>query len=145
MKDFKAASAVAHVRGGIGAPMLSGTVRFYPVTGGTLVVAHMKGLPPEAGFLGMHIHEGASCTGVDFEDTGGHYNPAGRPHPFHAGDLPPLLNCRGRAWLAVRTDRFRPVDVVGRTLVIHGGPDDFRTQPAGNAGAKIACGSIRRG
>lgn len=64
------------------------------------------------------------------------------PHPFHAGDLPPLLSCKGRAYLAVITGRFCVKDVIGRSVVIHAGPDDLHTQPAGNAGAKIGCGVI---
>ena len=92
----------------------------------------------------VHIHEGSDCGGTDFSDTGGHYNPDAREHPRHAGDLPPLLSMGGRAFLAVETGRFTPCDVVGRTVVIHGSTDDFHTQPAGNAGKKIACGVIRQ-
>ena len=79
-----------------------------------------------------------------FFDTGSHYDPSGTPHPKHAGDLPPLLLCNGGAFLAVRTDRFRVEDILGRTVVIHSGPDDFKSQPAGNAGKKLACGVIYR-
>ena len=85
------------------------------------------------------------CGGAGFPGTGGHFNPAGAPHPAHAGDLPPLLSCGGRAYLAVLTDRFTVADIIGRTVVIHGGSDDFRSQPAGDAGTKIACGVIKWG
>ena len=54
------------------------------------------------------------------------------------------MQCCGRAYLAVRTDRFRVQEIIGRTVVIHSDPDDFRSQPAGNAGTKIACGVICR-
>ena len=91
-----------------------------------------------------HIHEGGACTGDGFADTGGHYNPAGADHPCHAGDLPPLFATGGgRAELRVLTDRFSVREIIGRTVVIHSGPDDFTTQPAGNAGSKIACGVIQ--
>lgn len=134
--------AVAWVRGEKG---LRGSVTFYPVPGGTLVTAEIQGLPgSKTGFFGFHIHEGADCGGKNFEETGGHLNPQGKPHPQHMGDLPPLLENRGRAFLAVKTGRFRPEDVIGRTVVIHSDPDDFHTQPSGNAGKKIACGVIRR-
>lgn len=124
---------------------ISGTVRFYPHGGGTLVVADICGLPEsESNFFGFHIHEGIDCGGADFADSKGHYNPCNVDHPMHAGDLPPLLGCRGRAYLAVMTGRFCPAEVVGRTVVIHAHPDDFRTQPAGDSGMKIACGVIRR-
>lgn len=138
--------AVALLSGGPGLPGLSGTVRFYQERGCVLVVADVSGLPQgnPSGFFALHIHEGGDCGGEDFLHTQGHYDPTQAPHPEHAGDLPPLLLCRDGAYLAVRTDRFRAQDVVGRTVVIHSGPDDLRSQPAGNAGAKIACGVIRR-
>ncbi|MGM9526854.1 MAG: superoxide dismutase family protein [Oscillospiraceae bacterium] len=137
--------AVAYIRGGDKAPSLTGEVQFYQKNGSVLVVAHVSGLPQssETGFFAFHIHEGGSCSGESFSDTGGHYNPAKAPHPNHAGDLPPLMLCHGGAYLAVRTDRFSVRDILGRTVVIHSGPDDFRSQPAGNAGNKIACGVIR--
>lgn len=124
---------------------LRGTVKFYPVPCGTLIVAEIMGLPEsDSGFFAMHIHEGTHCTGKGFTDTGGHFNPAGEEHPRHAGDLPPLLSRNGRAFLAVETDRFDPWDIIGRTVVIHEHADDFHTQPAGNAGRKIGCGVIGR-
>ena len=58
------------------------------------------------------------------------------------GDLPPLLSDKGTAWMMVYTTRFFPEEVVGKTVVIHDMPDDFRTQPSGNSGEKIACGQI---
>jgi Cu-Zn family superoxide dismutase len=94
----------------------------------------------------MHIHEGGSCTGNaadPFADAGSHYNPEGCEHPAHAGDLPPLFSNRGTAWGAVLTDRFSVGEISGKTVIIHLNPDDFTTQPAGNSGAKIACGVIR--
>lgn len=63
-------------------------------------------------------------------------------HPEHEGDLPPLLSDKGTAWMMVYTTRFFPEEVVGKTVVIHDMPDDFRTQPSGNSGEKIACGEI---
>ncbi len=124
--------------------MVRGTVKFYQQPGSVLVVADISGLPRQDGFYGFHIHEGLSCTGIGFADTKSHFNPTGKEHPFHAGDLPPLLGCNGKAFLAVKTDRFSIHDVIGRTVVIHSGPDDFTTQPAGNAGKKIACGVIEK-
>lgn len=137
-------SAVAHIRGGADAACLSGQVRFYQERESVLVVAEISGLPQNSktGFFALHIHEGKKCGGQAFAETGGHYNPKGAAHPCHAGDLPPLMQCCGCAYLAVRTDRFRVQEIIGRTVVIHGDPDDFRSQPAGNAGTKIACGVI---
>lgn len=135
--------AVARIRGGMEAPQLSGCVQFYQEKGRVLLVASICGLPEnETGFYGFHIHQGGTCSGAEFPGTGSHYNPTDQPHPTHAGDLPPLLQFRGNAYLSFRTDRFCVKDIIGRTVVIHSDPDDFRSQPAGNAGRKIACGVI---
>lgn len=131
--------AAAHIRG----QGIEGTVWFSKHPGGTLVTAEIRGLP-ESRFFGFHIHEGERCTGEGFGDTLNHYNPAGRAHPHHAGDLPSLLSCGGKAYLEVLTDRFSTEEIIGRTVVIHSGSDDFRSQPSGNAGKKIACGEIGR-
>ena len=137
--------AVAHLMGGNDAPELRGVAKFYQKPNGVLISVHVRGLPDRdgSGFFAFHIHEGSGCGGENFSETGSHYNPLGEPHPNHAGDLPPLLSCRGEAFASFMAGRFRLKDVIGRTLVIHGGPDDFHTQPAGNAGTKIACGVIR--
>lgn len=130
--------ALAYIQGRSG---LRGTVRFSQRKDGTLVTARILGLPPE-GFFAFHIHDGPDCGGVEYANTGGHFNPANHPHPSHAGDLPPLLSCHGKAYLSMLTDRFAVAEIIGKTVVIHSGPDDFRSQPAGNAGEKIACGLI---
>lgn len=136
---FDRPDAVACVQG----LQVSGTVKFYQRCDGTLVVAEICGLPQsETNFFAFHIHEGGDCSGEGFPNTGNHYNPCEVEHPKHAGDLPPLLACNGKAYLAVLTGRFRARDVVGRTAVIHSHPDDFHTQPSGGAGTKIACGVI---
>ncbi len=140
-------AATAAIKGSRDYAAISGKVDFYNTYGGTIVVAEIKGIPKELEdhFFGFHIHEGSSCTGNaddPFADTGMHYNPEDKPHPDHAGDLPPLLGNKGTAWMAVYTGRFYPEDVVGKTMVIHSKPDDFRTQPSGDSGVKIACGEI---
>lgn len=138
--------AIAHIRGGERYPQISGTMQLHQRKDGVLVTVQVKGLPETAtNFFALHIHEGDSCGGGDFSDTKAHYNPDETPHPRHAGDLPPLLSCNGNACLAVLTDRFKISEVIGRTVVIHNAPDDFVSQPAGNAGSKIACGVIKRG
>lgn len=148
--------AAAELKGSALAPGLNGTVRFYETRGGTLVRADICGLPSyqaappggqPVGPFGFHIHEGGTC-GVGngqsaFAGAGGHYNPEGYSHGNHAGDLPVLFSNHGCAHMIVFTDRFRPRDIVGRTVIIHQNPDDFRTQPAGNSGARIACGVIK--
>lgn len=141
---FSRPGAVTCIRGDRTLPKVSGTVKFYQRGNGTLVVAHLCGLPrSETGFYAFHIHEGGDCCGEGFPNTGGHLDFCGAEHPRHAGDLPPLLACDGEAYLAVMTGRFQVKDVIGRTVVIHSRPDDFRSQPSGDAGEKIACGVIR--
>ncbi len=143
--------AVAHIRGSEDHPQLRGTAAFYPAAGGVFVVTQVCGLPWSQAACGkdifaMHIHSGAPCAGTSedpFADTGMHYNPKDCPHPAHAGDLPPLFSNRGYAFCAVFTNRFTLEQVRGRTVILHAMPDDFTSQPAGNAGKKIACGVIR--
>ena len=144
-KTYRGVNASAEIKGGKSAPKLSGSVDFIQKPNGVLVVARVTGLPESSsGFFAMHIHSGDSCKGEGFPETKGHYNPGNTPHPEHAGDLPPLLSNGGTAFLAVLTDRFSVNDVIGRTVVIHAGADDFRTQPSGNSGEKIGCGVIKK-
>lgn len=148
--NYEKPTATAKLRGGKEYESINGKADFYETYGGTVVVAEVTGIPAGMetdgkGFFGFHIHEGKRCTGNaadPFADTGGHYNPGNVAHPGHTGDLPPLLSNKGTAWMAVYTSRFFPEEVVGRTVVIHGMPDDFRTQPSGDSGMKIACGEI---
>ena len=143
-------AARALLRGDAAHPALRGTVHFYAHRGGTLTVVEVRGLPYDASpcannIFALHIHTGRSCTGTpSFSDAGGHFNPGNCPHPAHAGDLPPLLGNRGYAWQAFFTDRFTVRDIIGRTVIIHGQRDDFTTQPAGDAGPRIGCGTIMR-
>ena len=102
---------------------------------------------------GLHIHEGGDC-GADGMNAKGHFNPYGKPHgnytsaERHAGDLPSLkANKKGRANVDVELDMISlasgPGNIIGRALVVHADPDDHKTQPTGNAGARIACGVIK--
>lgn len=144
--------AVAEVRGSVDYPTIRGWVRFYQTRQGVLVAAEVMGLPVPAQnchspIFGFHIHEGEQCTGNAkdrFADAKMHFNPDECPHPYHAGDLPPLFGNHGFAWMAVLTDRFTLNEVLGRTVIIHSSVDDFTSQPSGNSGTKMACGVIRR-
>lgn len=136
-------TARAAIRGEEG---ITGDALFVQRNDGVLVTVRVSGLPGNgSGFYALHIHEGGSCSGEDFSETGGHYNPASSPHPGHSGDLPPLLDCGGTAYLKVLSSRFTVDEVIGKTIVIHGERDDFSSQPAGSAGKKIACGVIKAG
>ena len=142
--------AWAHLYGSERYPEINGTVRFYAHPYGTLVVTEVKGLPDtqnacDSPIFAFHIHEGGACTGNSedpFADAGKHYNPRGCPHPYHAGDLPPLFGANGYAFSACLTDRFFLSEIIGKTVILHSSFDDFTSQPSGNAGAKIACGEI---
>jgi Cu-Zn family superoxide dismutase len=119
------------------------------------VIVFAQGLTPgrEHGF---HIHEAGDCSSGDGMSAKGHFNPYGKPHAAHtsperhAGDLPSLKAGKdGRAKIDVELDIITiapgPASIVGRGLIIHADPDDFKTQPTGNAGARIACGVIKAG
>lgn len=133
--------ANAEVAGNSMYPEIRGEVYFYEMYGGTFVVASIKNLPEANGFHGFHIHTGSSCMPMM---EGGHYNPTNKPHPLHAGDMPPLLANNGMAFGAFYTERFYPEDIVGKVVVIHEMPDDFTSQPSGNPGSIIACGAIKQ-
>ena len=145
MKHNAHPSAMARIRGGKEHPQIRGVVKLFQRNDGLILEAEILGLPKtESGFFAFHIHEGGSCIGDGFPDTGGHFDPGKTRHPNHAGDLPPLLGSHGKAYMKVFTDRFHVDEVVGRTVIVHSSPDDFQTQPSGNAGTKIACGVIRK-
>lgn len=91
---------------------------------------------------------GTSCTGNlddEFADAKTHYNPTNCPHPYHAGDLPPLIENNGYSYMSVLINKFKIEDIIGKVIIIHDMPDDFKTQPSGNSGTKIACGKIVKG
>lgn len=130
----------------------AGTVTFQQRGGKVLVAGTVTGLKPgqEHGF---HIHEKGDCSSGDGMSTGGHFNPFGKAHAHHqsadrhAGDLPALkADSAGRATFSVEMDVITvaagPASVVGKGLIVHVQPDDYKTQPTGNAGARSACAVI---
>ena len=147
--------AIANIRGGPLRPQIQGVVIFYKVKSGTWVCVEVKGLPPykraangqnPIGPHGFHIHEFGSCEVGDpenpFQGAGGHWNPTNQPHGNHAGDMPVLFSNNGYAKMCFFTNAFIPDDVIGKAVIIHQNPDDYRSQPAGNAGKRLACGVI---
>jgi Cu-Zn family superoxide dismutase len=125
-----------------------GTVRLVQSANGALHVnVKVSGLTE--GEHGIHIHAVGACT-PDFAAAGGHHNPLGVAHGGHAGDLPNLVvNGAGQGTLNATTDRasldtraISVFDANGAAVVVHALPDDFVGQPAGNSGARIACGVI---
>lgn len=142
--------AYARVLGSHDHPDLTGSVAFYEMAQGVLVTAEFFGLPTgqdacHPRIFAFHIHSGSVCSGNSedpFANAGTHYNPKNCRHPYHASDLPPVFGNGDYAFSAFVTDRFSIHEVVGKTVILHAAPDDFTTQPSGNAGAKIACGQI---
>jgi len=130
----------------------SGTVSFVMQGDRILVNAALSGLTP--GAHGFHIHEKGDCSAPDGTSAGGHFNPGGHPHgdpqmgPHHAGDMPMLdADAGGNARLSaeLRSVAFDgDKGIVGRGVIVHASPDDFKTQPTGNSGARVACGVIVR-
>ena len=149
--------AYANIQGSSIAPQITGIVTFRDVQGGTIVGANIQNLPEfipaqngkqPIGPFGFHIHEFGKCEPYDeqnpFSAAGGHWNPDNQPHGNHAGDFPVLFSNHGIARICFFTDKFKPESVLGRAVIIHENPDDYRSQPAGNSGRRIACGLIRQ-
>lgn len=143
-----APAAAAKIHGSAAYPDLNGQVSFYATPyDGVLVSAEIYGLPDSqapiaSGFFGMHIHENGICAS-SFDTAGGHDNPYNLPHPYHAGDLLPLLSNRGYAMTSFYSARFSIDDILGKSVIIHRMPDDFASQPAGASGERIGCGIIK--
>lgn len=148
--------AISYIKGGPLATNLRGTVVFRHVTGGTMVYVNLTGLPdykpaqdgnPPVGPHGFHIHEFGNCSIGSYEEpfksAGGHWNPTDQPHGNHAGDFPVLFSNDGKTVMSFFTNRFNPSDIIGKSIIIHENPDDYRSQPAGNAGKRLACGVIK--
>lgn len=148
--------AVADIKGGPLAPKLRGRVLFRNAARGTWVCVIVNGLPQfqpakngkqPIGPHGFHIHGGGSCEVGDpqepFKAAGEHWNPTNQPHGNHAGDFPVLFSNNGTARMCFFTDKFKVADVIGKAVIIHESPDDYRSQPAGNAGKRLGCGIIR--
>ena len=132
-----------------------GEATFEQVGNKVRVIVFAQGLRPEREH-GFHIHEAGDCSSGDGMSTKGHFNPHGKPHgdpklaERHAGDLPALNAGKdGRAKIDVEMDVITltpgPANIVGKGIIIHADPDDYKTQPTGNAGARIACGVIKPG
>jgi len=148
--------AYAHIIGSDLAPNLQGYVIFTDLPNGAEVFVEVTGLPryqpahddePPIGPHGFHIHEHGDCSIGDetdpFQKAGGHWDPYDQPHGHHPGDFPVLFSNDGYAKMSFFTNRFKSKDIIGKSVVIHLNPDDFRTQPSGNSGKRIGCGVIK--
>ena len=132
----------------------AGTVSFAQRGDRVAVTANLSGLKPNAEH-GFHVHEKGDCSSGDGMSAGGHFNPAGKAHgPYagaerHVGDMPNLRSdASGRATASFEVSGMSigqgASDIVGKGLIVHRDPDDYKSQPAGNAGPRLACAVIRR-
>ena len=127
-----------------------GTVTFTQIADGVKVVADLEGLSD--GKHGIHIHEFGDCSSTDGTSAGGHYNPSGKTHggPMdmsrHMGDMGNIVaDASGKAHLEYVDKVIKlngPGSIIGRSVVVHKGEDDLKSQPAGNSGPRVACGVI---
>ena len=127
-----------------------GTVTFTQTAEGVKVVADLEGLSD--GKHGIHIHEFGDCSSTDGTSAGGHYNPSAKTHggPMdmsrHMGDMGNIVaDASGKAHLEYVDKVIKlngPASIIGRSVVVHKGEDDLKSQPAGNSGPRVACGVI---
>ena len=144
--------AVAQLQSTTGSTV-SGTVNFVQNGDKVMVSGEVRGLKPNAEH-GFHVHEKGDCSSGDGMSTGGHFNPSGQPHgnhadmAHHAGDIPSLkADANGVATISFESKTIAvgsgSTDIVGRGLIVHRDPDDYKTQPTGNAGPRLACAVIK--
>lgn len=129
----------------------SGTVTFTKEREGIRVNAKVSGLA--AGTHGFHIHEKGDCSAPDASSAGGHFNPGGSEHGDpkmknrHAGDMGNIeIKKDGTGSLMLKVSDPKNfsawAEIGGKAVILHEKADDLKTQPTGNAGARIACGLI---
>jgi Cu-Zn family superoxide dismutase len=146
----KASASLAPTKGNTA----SGTVTFVQAGDVVRVSGTISGLKPNAEH-GFHVHEKGDCSSGDGMSAGGHFNPAGKGHGHHggmerhAGDMPNLVaDAYGKATFSIETKGITvgsgATDIIGKGLVVHRDPDDYKSQPAGNAGPRIACAVIAK-
>jgi Cu-Zn family superoxide dismutase len=132
---------------------VSGTVTFTEVADGVQVHAELTGLAP--GNHGFHVHEFGDCSAPDASSAGGHFNPTNKPHAGpdvpdrHVGDMGNVeADASGKAKLEYVDHQISLTNdqqsVIGRSVVVHMKRDDLKSQPAGDSGARVACGVIGR-
>jgi len=131
-----------------------GTATFTMKNGKVHMKVEMTGLTP--GPHAIHLHEKGDCSAPDAASAGGHWNPSTEDHgkwghaPFHHGDIGNLVaDAKGKAEMQFETDLWtigdgKPSDVLGHAVIVHAKEDDFKTQPTGNAGGRVACGVIEK-
>ena len=128
---------------------VTGTARVTPSASGVVVMVEVQGASP--GEHGVHVHDKGDCSAPDATSAGPHFNPKAAPHhggvstPVrHGGDLGNMqVDSNGKGLVAVTVADLTMDNVVGRSVVVHAGKDDLQTDPAGNSGARVACGTLK--
>lgn len=136
---------------------LTGEAVFEETSNGVKMTLTVQGLT-KAGTHAVHLHESGDCSAPDATSAGPHWNPMDEPHgkrhsggEFHAGDIANLeVGDDGTGKLEVTAEDWtigtsEASDVIGKAVIIHADPDDFVSQPSGNAGARIGCGVVVKG
>ncbi|MBI2750291.1 MAG: superoxide dismutase family protein [Burkholderiales bacterium] len=134
---------------------VNGEVTFTPRGNGVQVAGEVRDLAPNTEH-GFHIHDKGDCSSGDGMSTGGHFNPTAKAHgahdhgEHHTGDMASLrADSYGVARFSYLSTAITvgqgETDVVGRGLIVHRDPDDFKTQPTGASGPRVACGVIVKG
>ena len=132
--------------------LVSGRLHATPTPNGVRITGELGGLSLGSTHA-IHIHEKGDCSAADATSAGGHFNPAQHPHgragsgPHHGGDMDNIVaNANGVARVDVQAIGVTlcggDTDIGGRAVVVHAAADDYQSQPAGNAGARVACGVI---
>lgn len=130
---------------------VSGTVTFTEEADGVRVQADITGLTP--GKHGFHVHEFGDCSAPDLASAGGHFNPTNKPHAGpdaaerHVGDMGNVeADAAGTAKLSYVDHEISLTNdqrsVIGRSVIVHAKADDLKSQPAGDSGARVACGVV---
>lgn len=131
----------------------AGTLTLSPDNHGLRISGTISGLKADAEH-GFHVHENGDCSAPDASSAGAHFNPESVAHgnpanaPHHAGDIANIkADARGTANINVHVGQLTlgdggANDIINKAIVVHADPDDYSSQPAGNAGARIACGVI---
>jgi len=148
-----ASSATAEIKPTQGNEV-KGNVTFKVVDGVLRVSGQLSGLKPNTEH-GFHIHEKGDCSAPDGSSAGGHFNPGQSQHgnvsadPHHGGDMPNIKSdAQGNATVDgpvssnVNIGKGDDFDISGHAVIVHADPDDYKTQPTGNAGGRLACGVI---
>lgn len=132
---------------------VSGSASFIEKNGKVTFNANLHGLTP--GTHAIHLHEKSDCTAADGNSAGGHWNPTFKQHgkwgvgEYHKGDIGNFTaEVNGDGTISMSTDQWcigcgdPTKDILGKSLIVHQGADDFISQPAGNAGPRVACSAI---